>query len=222
MSHLRRGGSSLEGVQTLLLCALRDQGKGAESQAWLLLGLAVRMGQDLGMHSDSTVSSRTGNWQENEKYSLEELRMRQRVWGVTQILDLFLSLQLGRPPGIVDRQMFSDWPSYTLTSTSATAPNLIFNPECSSMVFAHIISVSRIISRINRYLYLGFSGYSGSNTTGLDKSSGILVTLAGELDMWHQSLPVELRISIGHQPTREVIELNMLYHVAIILLYRPL
>ena len=38
MNRLRRGGSSLEGVQTLLLCALRDQGKGRESQAWLLLG----------------------------------------------------------------------------------------------------------------------------------------------------------------------------------------
>jgi hypothetical protein len=38
MKGLRRRGSSLEGVQTLLLCALRDQGKGGESQAWLLIG----------------------------------------------------------------------------------------------------------------------------------------------------------------------------------------
>jgi len=45
--------------------------------------------------------------------------------------------------------------------------------------------------------------------------------LKADLDMWHEALPVQFRISIGHQPTREVIELNMLYHVAIILLYRP-
>jgi hypothetical protein len=38
MNHLRRAGSSLESVQTLLLCALRDQGKGRERQAWLLFG----------------------------------------------------------------------------------------------------------------------------------------------------------------------------------------
>jgi hypothetical protein len=38
MNRLRTGGSSLEGVQALLLCALRDQGQGWESQAWLLLG----------------------------------------------------------------------------------------------------------------------------------------------------------------------------------------
>jgi hypothetical protein len=50
----------------------------------------------------------------------------------------------------------------------------------------------------------------------------MLTTLESELDMWHQSLPIQFRISIGHQPTREVIELNMIYHVAIILLYRPL
>ena len=36
MNHLQRG-SLLEGMQTLLLCALREQGKGKESQAWLLL-----------------------------------------------------------------------------------------------------------------------------------------------------------------------------------------
>jgi len=39
MNRLRSGGSSLESVLTLLFCALRDQGKGTESQAWLLLGM---------------------------------------------------------------------------------------------------------------------------------------------------------------------------------------
>jgi hypothetical protein len=44
MNHLRRAGSSLESVQTLLLCALRDQGKGRESQAWLLFGEHLCLG----------------------------------------------------------------------------------------------------------------------------------------------------------------------------------
>src|ERR1700683_1519829 len=69
---------------------------------WLSAGLAVRMGQDLGLHSDSSEDSI--KW----KYSEEELTMRRRVWGVTLILDLFLSLQLGRPSGIVDSDLFSD------------------------------------------------------------------------------------------------------------------
>lgn len=106
----------MESMKTLLLCGLGDQGKGGESQAWLLLGLAVRMGQDLGLHSDSSEDSVKG------KYSAEELAMRRRVWGVTLILGLFLSLQLGRPSAIVDLYLFSDrfptvTPSPTLTNT---------------------------------------------------------------------------------------------------------
>lgn len=38
MMRRLRGKSSLEGVRTLLFCALRDQGRGREGQSWLLLG----------------------------------------------------------------------------------------------------------------------------------------------------------------------------------------
>lgn len=38
MRRMRGKGSEIEGVQGLLVCALRDQGVGRESQAWFLLG----------------------------------------------------------------------------------------------------------------------------------------------------------------------------------------
>ena len=46
--------------------------------------------------------------------------------------------------------------------------------------------------------------------------------LKNELDSWHHALSMEYRISIGNQARSEVIEVNMLYHMTIILLYRPL
>jgi hypothetical protein len=53
---------------------------------WLSAGLAVRMGPNLGLHSDSSEDS------VKRKYLVEELEMSRRVWGVTIILNLFLSL----------------------------------------------------------------------------------------------------------------------------------
>jgi hypothetical protein len=41
MNASLRKGSKLETVQTLLLLALRDHGKGNEGQAWLLVGTCI-------------------------------------------------------------------------------------------------------------------------------------------------------------------------------------
>ncbi|KIM91768.1 hypothetical protein PILCRDRAFT_43668, partial [Piloderma croceum F 1598] len=148
MNHLRRAGSSLESIQTLLLCALRDQGKGRESQAWLLFGLAVRMGQDLGLHLD-LADDGTGKEQAQTQYSVEELAVRRRVWGVTLVLDLHISLQLGRPPAAMDGNTLFD-PS----SPSAVTDTLNHNADADHLLFAYTVSLSRTISRINLYLYL--------------------------------------------------------------------
>jgi hypothetical protein len=176
------------------------------------------MGQDLGLHSDGTPSESKGKG----KYSVEELAMRRNVYGVTLILDLFLSLQLGRPSAIVQAQIFSE-------GSSASYPNLAgsLTPTADprNTPFAYTVSLCRIVSCINLYLYLGISGSTNTNANAdlsPEMSTKILTSLKAELDIWHQTLPVQFRISIGHQPTREVIELNMLYNVAIILLYRPL
>jgi hypothetical protein len=160
-------------------------------------------------------------------YSADELAMRQRVWGVARVLDLFLSLQLARPPAIIDGHA-SSCLSAPATSASGAhdppAPNLTLSADTdtdgSILLFSHTVALGHIISRINLYLYHGFSGHLSAGTLKL--SPDILTSLKGELDRWHQSLPMPFRISIGHQPTREVIELHMLYNVAIILLYRPL
>ncbi|PBK89054.1 hypothetical protein ARMGADRAFT_350456 [Armillaria gallica] len=170
MSALLRKGSRLESVQTLLLLALRDHGRGSEGQAWLLIGLAVRMAQEL------------------------ELKPTSEVWGVCLTLDLLLSLQLGRPPGIVD----------ALRPPPSTVKD-------SGDLFVQTASLCRIISRINLHLYLGLEFPAGKP----------LEALKAELDRWHHDLPVQFRISLGHQPERRVLEINMFYQVAIILLYRP-
>ena len=184
--------------------------------------MAVRMARDLALHSDPSSGASNGNG--IGKFSVEELSIRRRVWGVTLMLDLFLALQLSRPSAIVDGYVLdrSIAPTASPRLNNAPTSTLALNPDTDPdhPLFSHTVSLSRIMSRINLYLYLGFSGHR--NTTPPGQTSEMLTTLEGELDRWHQSLPIQFRISIGHQPTKEVIELNMLYHVAIILLHRSL
>jgi len=72
-----------------------------------------------------------------------------------------------------------------------------------------------IISRINYQLYLSTPANEDQNVERLE-------ILRRELDKWREALPSELRVSIGHQASLPVLDVNLLYHVAIILLYRPL
>ncbi|KAF8628850.1 hypothetical protein AX17_005910 [Amanita inopinata Kibby_2008] len=197
-----RKGSSVEVVQALLLLALSDHGKGNESQAWLLVGMAVRVGQDMDLNGDLPTTYSKNN------LPPEEIRLRRNIWGVSLMLDLFLSLQLGRPPAAFDSLRSPTTPLCHESQDGDFSKHPI-------PIFVHTIALCRIISRINLHLYLGFS------TPNMHTPAEKLSALKGELQMWHQTLPVQYRITIGHQPERTVLELNMLYHVAVILLYRP-
>lgn len=175
--------------------------------------MAVRMGQELELSKEASHST--------TKYSSEDRSIRENVWGVSLILDLFLSLQLGRPSAVADvLKMQSDSSRSLVAATGETVPSssLIHGMAPPPQpLFYHTVALCQIISRINFYLYLNFN-MSGAQQSQSEK----LVFLKNELDMWQHGLPHQYRISLGHQPGRDVLEVNMLYHVAVILLYRPL
>jgi hypothetical protein len=165
----------------------------------------VRMGQDLELHSTSNTHT---------KETSEEQQNKRRIWGVVLILDLYLSLQLGRPSAIVDGYCdFNSTPAQSNPIDQISASGVSSLMLVNESIFAQTVSLCRIISRVNFYLYLGFGSKTSSDTLDMLKS---------ELDQWHRGLPVQFRIAIGHQPTQDVLEVNMLYHIAVILLYRPL
>ncbi|THH18800.1 hypothetical protein EW146_g2246 [Bondarzewia mesenterica] len=268
---LRRRGC-VETVQTLLLLALRDWGKGNEGQAWLLvgesfafylpddfsvifssritIGLAVRMGQELGLHLATHPNLSSLSHAQSQQFSPEEARMRNNIWGVTIILDVFLSLQLDRPSAISPPSPHHHFnylsngigvavpsPSAHNQTSSSAAPTtadsmLISNP--AGALFAQTISLCRIVSRINFYLYhaslpMPVDGSSANLSAGqVDRLSNDcsptekLSVLKDELESWHMALPGQFRISVGEKTApREVLEVNMLYYVAVILLWRP-
>lgn len=162
--------------------------------------MAVRVGQDMDLNGDLPTTYA------KKSFPLQEIRLRRSIWNVSLMLDLFLSLQLGRPPASFDclrSSMTFDTPE----SEYANHP---------APIFLHATALYRTIARINLHLYLGY------DTPAMQSQSEKLCTLKEELEKWYQSLPGQYRVVIGHQQDRSVLELNMLYHVAVILLYRPL
>lgn len=166
------------------------------------------MSQDLGLHLKSSA------WVDIP----EDVKdMRRRVWGVVCILDLLISLQLGRPSAIIDSQWASEVPISIPPPPDVGRPGALESHDTPTpLFFAYTSSLCLIIARINFQLYLG------DENDSQDESVRKLGVLKKELDGWHARLPPDLRISIGHTASLPVLDVNLLYHVAVILLYRPL
>ncbi|KAF9062985.1 hypothetical protein BDP27DRAFT_1232797 [Rhodocollybia butyracea] len=271
---LLRKPARLETVQALILLALRDYGKGGvagggESQAWLLIGMAIRLGQELDLPASASFSP---NFTSLNMSNTEHIT-RGNLWGILTMLDGLLSLQLGRAPAVAEA--LKPKPNANLhiypSTVDAPTPGTSSSPSVSGLptsilsspppLFAYSCLLSQIISKINFWLYLGFgptpsppsapgptnsrvssallslSSSSSGSVTPLSTAEpqnafptqAKLATLRTELDGWLQMLPIQFRVSIGGigfgatgLGTKEVLEVNMLYHVAVILLYRPL
>ena len=80
----------LDNARTLVLITIALNEMNLKSAAWNWLGSAVRVAQDIGLHSES------GPW------PVIEGEMRRRTWWTIYILDRSLALELGRPSMIDD------------------------------------------------------------------------------------------------------------------------
>lgn len=77
--------------QALLLLGYREIGIGAMAQAWIYVGMAIRMAQDLGMHKSAEKWQRVGG----SMFSSSELQERRRIWFGCVIMDKYVSIYIG-------------------------------------------------------------------------------------------------------------------------------
>lgn len=77
--------------QALLLMGYREVGIGAMAQAWLYIGMAVRMAQDLGLHKAADKWVNVGK----TLFTPDELQERRRVWYGCVIMDKYVSSYIG-------------------------------------------------------------------------------------------------------------------------------
>lgn len=81
---------SLDAARACLLVAICLNEMNLKSSAWVWTGIAIRVGQDLGLYLES------GAW------SVVEGEIRKRLWWTMYIMDRSLALELGRPVTIND------------------------------------------------------------------------------------------------------------------------
>ncbi|KAJ9125355.1 hypothetical protein QFC22_000315 [Naganishia vaughanmartiniae] len=87
-SSLRRR-SDIETVHGIMILVMRDMGCAQYFQAWLWLGIAVRISQDIGLHVSS-----------NQESTGPEDDVLRKTWTALGLLDVMLSLQLNRPTAV--------------------------------------------------------------------------------------------------------------------------
>ncbi|KAJ7176715.1 hypothetical protein C8R46DRAFT_1077099, partial [Mycena filopes] len=227
---LRRPVVSLDVVQTILFLGLRDHGRAREAMAWRGVGAAVRVAVELGLDGSKVRSTDSGNdaW-------------RRGLWGVVSMLDLFLSIQLGRAPASAEalRPLPSSSPRSTTgmsmnvlpslspsIASTTTSPNVPIGEggadsvetDDDAALFTHTRTLVRIIARLHFCVTLGYGEVPscGGSTTSSAPSS-----LRDELAAWYRELPQGFRVALGGERVpRAVLEAHMLYQVGVAMLAR--
>lgn len=137
--------SSISNVQALLIYAYSlelEKGVGA-SKTWNVLGVAIRMAQDMGLHRKMTSST------QNKQSDTDHDELRRRVWGGCLIADRWISAIYGSPM-MIDLQDCD----CLLPSIYDIRPNLEFDAEQRPYLFnSALISLSILLGRILKLVY---------------------------------------------------------------------
>ncbi|KAL6306894.1 fungal-specific transcription factor domain-containing protein [Sparassis latifolia] len=215
--------------QALLLMGYREIAIGAMAQAWLYVGMAVRMAQDLGLHKSADRWTSTGR----NLFTTMQLQERRRIWYGCVIMDKYVSAYIGRPVAICERDFDTELPS-----TAETDELELWSPHPSPPLddgaddpavadFApspgHIIScftesakLSVILSVIMQEIYA--IRPRCDRQTEFSKYEKLLTK-------WYLELPEPLRFEPASAkpstPPPHILTLHMQYWCTVLLLRRP-
>jgi hypothetical protein len=160
------------------------------------LGIAVRVSQDNGLHALPTqrASAPAGN-QYGEIF--------RNTWAALGLLDVTLSLQLNRPTAI-DFSLYDQGSSANGSakdrSSGTTTPSI---DEPLLQLCGHLNDVRKMYAA------------SAQETTKLAE-------IRDALQNWKRQLPFDFQLHYDEDQSPVVVTMHMIYHVAIVLLHRPL
>ncbi|EJD52017.1 hypothetical protein AURDEDRAFT_158861 [Auricularia subglabra TFB-10046 SS5] len=223
--------SRLSTCQALLLMSYREIGIGAMAQAWLYVGMAVRMAQDLGLNRSFD------KWRGGTSlFTAPEIQLRRRTWYACVIMDRYVSTYIGRPLAIYERDFDTPLPTEEEHEEQelwnhhpSLAQDLEHNkymeksdyipvPSRPIACFNAAATLASLISCIVQSLYSIRSPNSAARQAEADN-------LEKRLDKWYLELPDHLRYDPSVRklpiPPPHVMTLNMNYWTAVLLLHRP-
>ncbi|RAH70385.1 uncharacterized protein BO66DRAFT_438386 [Aspergillus aculeatinus CBS 121060] len=193
-------------------------------RCWNTLGFAIRMGQSIGLHVESSPMHTRTSWMADRAHW-------RRTWYSMYVLDRLLALQLGRPMAIHESEFQVEMPSVsdpfpfgrnpTVSAGSSTASR--DTSTCSLMdYFIAVIRFSYLVGAVIRELY---------RPSQIDVAPDVMLNTSSALDQrlseWKKGLPRHLRFDLGHTFESSVTfmrQRNMLavkYHHLRALIHRP-
>ncbi|KAH7337849.1 fungal-specific transcription factor domain-containing protein [Rhizoctonia solani] len=201
--------------QALLLLSYREIGIGAMAQAWLYVGMSVRMAQDLGLHRSIDKWQAAGA----KTFSAAEKQTRRCIWFGCVVMDKYVSTYIGRPLAVFERDYDTRWPDQDAEEEDQDWVDIAkedtkgsYEPVPGRVLecFAAASKLSAVLSRIVEALYSIRSG------PGVSSKSVERVQLEEELEKWLLNLPGR-----GKVPPPHVLTLHMMYWCSVLLLHRP-
>ncbi|KAL3466418.1 fungal-specific transcription factor domain-containing protein [Aspergillus heterothallicus] len=192
-------------------------------RCWNTLGFAIRMGQSIGLHVDTSP-----NCPSSKESWLQDRAHWRRTWYSMYVLDRLLALQLGRPMAIREADFQVELPSTTDDSPFCPGPSDITGQEsdrvCGHMMdyFIAVIRFSHILGLVVQEIY-----QPSQIDISPDKTIHTTATLDHRLTEWKLHLPRHLRFDLGHTFEKSVSfkrQRNMLavkFHHLRALIHRP-
>ncbi|CAR21772.1 fungal specific transcription factor domain-containing protein [Lachancea thermotolerans CBS 6340] len=185
-------------LQAMLALLAYTDFTGALHASYIMVTLAIRLAQDLGLHAEITY----------EGLDIAEDEKRRKMWGLCRYFDLKLSMILGRPPVVANYDTTTSFPNCgtylgllaeVCAGTSANPPTceLSFAKKLLHLVVKetgfdlyggfHIFRLVRVASRVYSQLY------APSTAINLKKHLASAQALLTEMESFRLSLPDGVR-----------------------------
>ncbi|KAF2400581.1 hypothetical protein EJ06DRAFT_581691 [Trichodelitschia bisporula] len=189
--------NDVRSVQVLILLAIYSLRSPKGPGAYTYIGLSMRLCIDLGMHRAAP-----------KKYSLLESEMRKRIFWTCYCLDRQVSIVLGRPFAVSDRDIDAELPLDVDESTqdalvleaaaTAAATSSTNGPSATSTslsCFIHICRLRRIESAIQQSIYRVDRPPLGSNV------EAEVEPFLRQLEEWKERIPSDARQHSADKPS---------------------
>ena len=191
--------SSMASIQICVLQGIFLPSTGSRDAGYNLLGLALRMAVNMGLHRSVRCNQLHPQVRE----------LRNRLWWTVYVAERMYSIEMGRPLAISDSEVDASYPLDTIDYSQSNQPT----PGVGGLIA--MIDICKILGKIVQAVYCNAASVEGTVMRPM-----VVRQLKSDLDHWKSELPLALRVNTLPF-RRSVAHLALVYEQAMILLTRP-